>query len=345
MRIILLLFIVAGHLSDRGKTAQTDYQSNSFRTGVTNREFADNSRSNWLGTGPRPLRSVIWYPADKGGRAEIIIDSSQFPQPVTAMRDAGISKVKKKYPLILISHGSQGNSEQMRWLGYYLASRGYIAVVINHNGTDKEERKTGLLSLSDFCMWERPRDISIVLDKMLKDTDFSDIIDTSKIGCAGFSLGGATAIWVAGGLFTMEDLAKNETEPPPAFKESIDRLIELTKTDTIVMNSARHSHDLYKDSRIKAVFALAPAIGQGFTEEGLKNINIPVQIVVGDADVVAPLDRDAGHYGKYIPTARPVIILPGERGHYLTPARGTERAYELLEVSRLAYSFFEDVLK
>ena len=75
---------------------------------------------------------------------------------------------------------------QMRWLGYYLASKGYIAVAINHNGTDEEERKTGILSLSDFCMWERPKDVSAVLDKMLRDSVFSDNIDTNRIAAAGF---------------------------------------------------------------------------------------------------------------------------------------------------------------
>lgn len=345
MKIIILLFLLVGQTAAQGKTFVSNDQFKPLRTGVTNRDFADSSRSNWLGTGLRPVRSVIWYPAGHGGRSEIINDSSQFPVPTTTIRDAKISPRRKKYPLILISHGAQGNAEQMRWLGYYLASRGYIAIAINHNGTDEEERKTGMLSLSDFCMWERPKDVSIVLDKMLKDPEFSDKIDTSRIAAAGFSLGGATAIWVAGAIFTIEELAKNEPEPPPILKASINRLVELTKTDSIIINSAKHSADSFKDNRIKAVFALSPAIGQGFTKEGLKNIRVPVQIVVGDADVVAPMDRDAGHYAKNIPTARPLIILPGERGHYLTPSRGTDRAFELREVSQLAYCFFEEVLR
>ena len=345
MKIVILLLLLVGETAAQIKTFDSNDQFKPLRTGVTIRSFTDSSRSNWLGTGPRPLRSLIWYPAGNGGRSEIINDSSQFPVPITVIRDARISLRRKKYPLILISHGAQGNADQMRWLAWYLASRDYIAVAINHNGTDEEERKKGLLSLSDFCMWERPKDVSIVLDKMLEDPEFSDKIDTGRIAACGFSLGGATAIWVAGAIFNIAELAKNEPEPPPILKASIDRLVELTKTDTLIINSAKHSADSFKDNRIKAVFALAPAIGQGFTKEGLKNIRVPVQIVVGDADVVAPMDRDAGHYAKYIPTARPLIILPGERGHYLTPFRGTDRAFELREVSQLAYCFFEEVLR
>jgi predicted dienelactone hydrolase len=345
MKIAILLFLLAGQAAVQIKTSFPEDNFKPLKTGVTTRDFYDSSRSNWLGNGPRPLRSVIWYPAGKGGRPEIINDSSQFTLPTTVIRDAKISDQRKRYPLIIISHGSQGNAQQMRWLGYYLASRGYIAVAINHNGSDEEERKTGLLSLSDFCMWERPKDISCVLDKMLKEAEFSDRIDTARIASAGFSLGGATAIWVAGAIFTIEELAKNEPEPPAFLKPSINRLIELKKTDSIVSNSFKHSADSFRDNRIKAVFALSPAIGQGFTKEGLKSINIPVQIVAGDADIIAPIDRNAGHYAKNIPTARPLIILPGERGHYMTPSSGKDRAIELREVSQLAYHFFEEYLK
>jgi predicted dienelactone hydrolase len=337
--------LTAGQLSAQKKTSVADVQFTPLLTGVCDRDYADSSRSNWLSNGPRPLRSTIWYPAESGNKPEIMNDPSQFTVPVTVMRDAKISLVQKRFPLILISHGSQGNADQMRWLAYYLASRGYITVSINHNGTDEEERKTGLLSLSDFCMWERPRDISVVLDRILKDPEFSVKIDTGRVGCAGFSLGGSTAIWVAGAIFSLKDLAENEPEPPDFLKESISGLIELSKTDPIIINSAKHSADSFRDNRIKGVFALAPAIGQGFTKDGLKKIIIPVQIVVGDADIVAPKERDAEHYTKYIPTARPLIVLPGERGHYLTPGTGTERAVELREVSCLAYGFFEEVLK
>ncbi len=316
----------------------------SAKTGVTTRAFADSSRSNWLGNGPRPLRTIIWYPAGNGGQEEQINDPMQFSGTPVVYREAPIAG-KNKYPLIIISHGATGNAIQMRWLGYYLASHGFIAVAVNHNGTDEEERRTDGPTLSDFCMWQRPKDISVVLDKILKDSFFSSRIDTSRIAVAGFSLGGATAIWVAGAIFNIDDLAKSEPNPPPQIRDAINRLKDQAKTDPVIINSAKHSGDSFKDKRIKAVFALAPAIGHGFSKQSLQNITVPVQIVVGDADLIAPMDLNAKYYTQNIPTAKKLIILPGERGHYTKPPFANERPKELQQVSEIALRFFNDVLK
>ena len=313
------------------------------KTGVTTRDFADSNRSNWLGTGPRPMRTVVWYPAAVGGVKEIIADPIQFSSPVTVYRDAEIAG-NKKYPLVLISHGAQGNAQQMRWMAYYFAAKGYIAVAVNHNGTDEEERKTGILTLSDFCMWQRPKDLSVVLDKMLKDPFLGKNIDTSKIVAAGFSLGGTTVIWLGGATINLDDLGKKSPPPPPQFQEDIDAHKLLMKNDSLVKNAFQHAGDSYKDPRIKAVFALAPAIGQGFDKEGLKDITIPVLIVAGDADIVNPLAENARHYAENIPSARKLIVLPGERGHYTKPPAGNERPLELRQVSELADQFFREVL-
>jgi len=313
--------------------------------GMAGREFFDSSRSNWLGNGARPIRVDIWYPSEaNSGKEEMINDQNQFSEPVRMWKEARLSSGSKKYPLILISHGSYGNAAQMRWLAYYLAANGYISVAINHNGTAAEEKQLEFLTLSEFCMWERPRDVSVVLDKMFSDPDFGAFIDRSRIGVAGFSLGGATAIWTGGAILDMDTLKANAPELPPAMKQLIERQIEMTKGDILVQQSLQRAGNSYKDERIKAIFALAPAIGFGFTRDGLKDVRIPVQIVVGDRDMITPMETNARRYSEFIKNAK-LIVLPGERGHFTENFEGNEHATELEEVSRIALKFFQENLQ
>lgn len=320
-------------------TPGTSKQSVLQKVGVTTREFADSSRSNWLGTGPRPLRVIIWYPSDGGGKEEKVQDPSQFSAAISLLHDGKLSATAK-YPLIVLSHGSGGDAMQMRWIGYYLSAHGYIAVSVSHSGTDEEERHTAPLTISESCMWERPRDLSAVIDNVLADPLFAARVDTNRIGAAGFSLGGATVIWAAGARLDFEHLKKNAPAIPEFLQEPLKKVLELTKNDPIVQQSTSHSGDSFKDNRIKAVFALAPAIGYGFTPEGLKDIHIPVRIVVGDADIIAPLAVNAKHYADHIDGAT-LSVLPGELGHYTKPGSGTEYGVELEQVSKLAVEFFK----
>ena len=77
------------------------------QVGYATPDFVDSSRSNWLGSGGRPLRTVVWYPAGDGGTTERIDDAIQFASPVVVARDAKMAG-RRKYPLVLISHGSRG---------------------------------------------------------------------------------------------------------------------------------------------------------------------------------------------------------------------------------------------
>ncbi|MGE5807428.1 MAG: alpha/beta hydrolase family protein [Ignavibacteria bacterium] len=337
-----LLFIIPHSYSpkDNGTKNLGFYLPEENTIGTTTREFEDRTRSNWLGTGPRPVRVIIWYPSDSGGVKELVDDEDA---KVTYLKDGKISAHSAKHPLILISPGSGQNALSMRWLGYYLSSHGYITIAISHNGTAEEERQKGPMTLTDFCIWERPKDLSVVLNSIMSDSVFAERIDVNRIGAAGFSLGGAVAIWTAGARLNLDSLHKNAPPPPPQLMPSINRYIELSKTDTIIQKSLKRAEKSFKDDRIKAVFALAPAVGYGFTKKGLSKIDVPVRIVVGDKDIIAPADNNAKRYSQYIKNAE-MITLPGELGHYTKEIPEEQRAKELKEVSKLASEFFHKYL-
>jgi predicted dienelactone hydrolase len=130
-RTLLLLLLLACQAS-----AQT-----TFKVGMVTRDFTDEQRKNWQGTAPRPLRTAVWYPAaTTATESETIFggppDREVFA-PVTVAAGAGIANDKQKYPLVLLSHGTGGSAVQMMWLGYYLASRGYIVAAVNHHGNTR----------------------------------------------------------------------------------------------------------------------------------------------------------------------------------------------------------------
>jgi predicted dienelactone hydrolase len=104
------------------------------------------------------------------------------------------------------------------------------------------------------------------------------------------------------------------------------------------------------------VFAIAPALGGGFTKAGLSRISIPVAIVVGQADKVTPPGTNAERYARYIKGAK-LTILSGVIGHYTFLAECNAHGRSVLEICRddasinraqvhqqvaqLAFEFFE----
>jgi predicted dienelactone hydrolase len=202
---------------------------------------------------------------------------------------------------------------QIMWLGFFLASHGYIAAAVNHHGNTGFEPKPKAQGF--LLYWERSKDMKSVMDQLLLDPLFGSRIDRNRIDAAGFSLGGYTVISIASGKFSQEQYdafcsspEKDFTcEPQPEFPQAHEEFGELKTTNAVVQESLRHAGDSYRDDRIKAVFAMAPAFGGGFTKKGLAEIRVLVQIVIGAADSVTPLASNAKRYADMIPGAKLVV--------------------------------------
>jgi len=339
------------------------------------RAFVDEGRNNWQGTGPRPLTTIIWYPAASGS----VLKTPNFGDPVIRKffvsyplaADAAISDQQQKYPLVVLSHGNTSLAMSLDWLGYFLASHGYVVAAVNHHGNTAAE--PGGPIPQGLAQWERPKDLSVLIDKVLGDPFFGPHIDAEQIGAAGHSSGGATVLELAGGIFDPDQtqvfcktnkVVDPNCDPPPMFRDQLEKFAELAKTDVIVEASYKRSHLPYNDPRIKAVFAMAPAIGVGHTDGSLRAIQIPVYIVAGRADDITPPVTNAERFANLIPTST-LIILPGMVGHatfgsLCTPAgvadkdwgswvcrdeEGVDRALVHDQVEQLALQFFDSSLK
>jgi predicted dienelactone hydrolase len=81
--------------------------------------------------------------------------------------------------------------------------------------------------------------------------------------------------------------------------------------------SLARSGESYRDPRIKAVFAIAPALGFTQTQESLRQIRVPVEIVAGDADRIAPPRENADYLRANIRGARETVLPRVEHDTFL----------------------------
>jgi len=281
-----------------------------FRQG----RFADASRPNWDGDGPRPIDWFAWYPAADGA-TEAALSVAPWPQgwfkAGPAALDAPLA-TNGTYPLVVYSHGTGCNGLQFEWLARELASHGFIAVAVNHHGNSNAEpyRAEGFL-----CSWERPRDVSLLIDHVLADPTFEGRIDLDRIFAAGYSLGGVTVAALLGAIMIRSpfEAGANLGRGPREFPDLVDHLPHLMEQSQIFRDSWARMSASYQDPRISAALLLAPGRSvQGFSDDSVAAINVATRIMVGGADALLPAARwlhqrlrssafdvvadDAGHY-------------------------------------------------
>jgi predicted dienelactone hydrolase len=287
--------------------------------GFSYRNFSTPSDYNWRGSTDHVLSGVVWYPAESSSE-----EKDQYIGPADAplflagraAKDATLAPSFGKYPLVALSHGTGGSAMQMAWLGTYLAARGYIAVAVNHPGNNGV---TGYTTQGFVEGWERARDISTAITDMLSDPRFGERIDVGRIGAAGFSYGGYAMMELAGATTDSDQLlawcsqVKNACNPPEM--PDLFQRFQAIEQQPEMQDAIRHSGDSHRDARIRAVFAIAPAVARAFTPRSLQQISIPVEIVAGASDQIAPPAENAAFFAKNITEAQ-LTILNGGVGHY-----------------------------
>lgn len=247
----------------------------------------------------------------------------------------------------------------LAWLAESLARSGYVVAAVNHHGnTSAELRPTP----EGFMLWwERATDLSRVLDRVLADQELGGVIDSDRVGAAGFSLGGYTVAAIAGARtsiaqwerFCVSALRDYTCEPQPEYPEAFAEF-EKVRTRPFVRESLARHEDSYLDARFKAIYALAP-VGSWLTPASLASVGVPVRVVVGDQDRTAPVSTNAQRLADLIPGAQ-IAVMRGVR-HYTFLAEclpagesafpdlcreniGIDRAAVHREVSADALAFF-----
>ncbi|WP_276370515.1 alpha/beta fold hydrolase [Chryseolinea sp. H1M3-3] len=255
----------------------------------------------------RKLITEIWYPTN-----QIATDNNESPFiRLSTVRDAPISN--GKFPLILFSHGTGGGRLTVEWFCAGLAAKGFVVAAVDHFGNTFDNP----IPEAFAKFWERPQDLHYVLDQLIT-SDIASSINQSAIGAAGFSLGGYTSLALAGGKLDYQSLVnyfKTEDGKKEANIPEMPGLISFFDRPEI-QESFKKAPSLH-DPRIKSVFVMSPALGQGFpSKENFKDLTVPVFIVAGGNDQICPVKTNASHYSSLISKAQ-FKIVGTHAGHYV----------------------------
>jgi len=266
------------------------------------------------------VRITVWYPAAEGS-VEKSLDLGPPGKPMfyvgEAAPDAAFLDTKRR-PVILFSHGYGGTARMMAWFTTVLAQQGYIVIAVDHpgnNGLDKMTIAGGTM------FWDRPGDLQAALDKVREDPVIGPHLDIRRLGVAGFSAGGFTALAAAGArvdiehfkAFCAEHPDDGVCKPQQEFPVTVEQAFAALASPELAPEVG-HAGDDHSIRGVRAAFAMAPAIVQALDPASLRTLTTPVAIVLGEADTVAPPHTNGGVAARAIPRAQ-LKALPNV-GHY-----------------------------
>ncbi|WP_170287375.1 alpha/beta hydrolase family protein [Halioglobus maricola] len=154
----------------------------------------------------RSLPYDIWYPSDEPQTEDLprtryplagpIALTSEFAFDDLPVSDSG------KLPFLVFSHGSGGTNTQSIRMMEALASHGFVIVSPEHTGNTNADSSDTLAEAGA----KRVPDVSFIIDTFMgrnsiQGDEFFERLDPDKIGVAGHSYGGGTALGMVGGFF------------------------------------------------------------------------------------------------------------------------------------------------
>jgi predicted dienelactone hydrolase len=239
-----------------------------------------------------------------------------------------------RHPLILLSHGTGGSAAQLSWLAEALATAGFIVAGVDHHGNTATE---AMYRPGGFVLpGERARDLSALVSLLLQDALLGVHIDSTRIGAAGFSLGGFSVLALSGAHLPPDDWqTRCALEPetpwctlPPEAPFTLQDIDSLARSDAAFQAARARGLQSALDPRIAAVFAMAPALVPAVDTLSLRAISVPVHVLLGDDDAQVPHETTARMFTAHVQGSH-VSRLQGT-SHYAFLAECTWRGRMLV---------------
>lgn len=269
----------------------------------------------------RDLSGFLWYPTDATAPLTYDFESEVWMGTQVVK---GAEPASGQFPLVVLSHGMFGNAYNQAWLASALAQRGYVVAAISHPGTSTWSRDPDLTRQ----LWERPKDVSRVIDHAMTSPDLAGLFDPDKVFMAGHSLGGFTAIALAGGRYDVARLDRFCDETPG---ELACGILQGWKIGQTPQERVQMEADL-SDPRIKAFAVLDPGGIQSFSDASLGEIDRPM--LVFGAPIMSSgltLDIEARALVASLPSGLAQYIEPATLSHFDFLGLCKPGGFELLE--------------
>ncbi len=228
--------------------------------------------------GPLPVRHRNFVFEDRSRRRRISVDFYHSHQA--------------QGPLIVLSHGFAADRRFMAYLGEHLASYGFTVVALEHPGSNIDllakislNREPGeVLAAQEFI--DRPLDIQFLLNELERRKthwpNTGKLFNTDQVVVVGHSLGGYTALALAGGELDLPALRSFCQKSSPIGRSPADWLqCSAAKLPYTTLN--------FRDRRVIQAVALNPVVGHLFGAKGISKVMAPVMIFSHNHDAVAPI--------------------------------------------------------
>jgi len=219
----------------------------------------------------RALSVELWYPAQRGtpqgGTYSTLIRDGHTRVTLAGRAARNETAAKGPFPLVLISHGYPGNRYLMAPLAEVIASHGFVVAAIDHAGsTYADQLPIGA------TLYHRPLDLRFVLERLGgSGAPLEGVIDASRTGIIGYSMGGYGALLFGGAAISPEAVTHASAPAGGLLARHAEGSAELA--------------DL-TDDRIAAVIAFGPYgnnVGL-WRPEGLAQMTRPLLVIAGDRD-------------------------------------------------------------
>ena len=190
-------------------------------------------------------------------------------------------------PLVVVSHGMGGSPWLYRTLAAHLARAGFVVALPEHPG---DNRSDSSLSGTVANLEARPRHLRRVIDGLFADPVLGPRLKPDEVGLIGHSMGGYTALALAGGrptAFPWETPEREAREIP-----------------------------VEHDDRVKALVLLAPAAVWFQAPGALAGVTAPILMLTAEHDEhTPPLHAGTIEAGVQGPTRIEHQVIAGA-GHF-----------------------------